>query len=198
MTEKVKIPQNVADAIEKLRGLYSNYGIVIAVEKGGSDNLSESRSTLFNWTHEEDGENANKLLQALVNGYEIEPEIFYKLHEWVIYGDKIYQIYQIPALAKVNLKNGRGSVITNVPIQDIFHAAPEEIKAEKELQKWAGIEEGDVLRLIPWADKIGILIGDADDETVLVQMAESQKIWRKEKVELYAKKVGEPNAETHN
>ena len=143
MTKKVKVTQEVADAIERLRNAeYSDYGIVVHVSSEGPSAINgvpSERRILGNWVYGNDGANADKLLVALTNGYEIEPEIFYSLNEWVIFGGKIYRIYEIPAIAKVNLKNGRGSTITNVPIQDIHHATPEEIKAEKECQLWKSI-----------------------------------------------------------
>lgn len=177
MTEKVKVIQNQFDWLEKYKSDEEiNYAIDIQLHKKRPD------SPIADW-------GPSKVARALLIGYEIEPE--YKVGDYVIYGDKIYRVYQLASDTKVNVINRNGSTITNLQIRDIRHATPEEIEEEQEREKWAGIEEGDVListttgrvalfvRLFPHRSEVEVQIHRGEFEH-----------WEKEKVALYAKKVG--------
>ncbi|WP_246231582.1 DUF1642 domain-containing protein [Sporosarcina jiandibaonis] len=197
MGEKVKIPQNVADAIEKLRKVHSVYGVVAAVAKNKSEypTLSNSIDALLVWTHEEEGDgyNADRLIQALVNGYEIEPK--YKVGDWVanLDGSNIFpkgdvKVVEVGAVEKQYIRPF-GDKAWGLPIHHLRHATSEEIKAEKERQKWAEIEPGDVL-----IHKVTGEYGTFDELAEPFAMIRSSRssssfAWNKEHCVLYAKKV---------
>lgn len=148
MTEKVKLPKAVAEAIETLRNAeYSDYGVVKYVDVGGPIHVkhgAEIQNTLRGWTYENGGRNSDLLLDALRIGYEVEEE--YKVGDW----------------KKVQLANGNWVIgkIDTIAFEDIimnyldedgiwqrvrelaersFNPTPEEIKAEKERRVWARI-----------------------------------------------------------
>ena len=130
------------------------------------------------------------LVRAIKEGYEVEPE--YKIGDWVVRINGNPFITMEIAIQVSEIKDGfiiiNGDILC--PFRLLRNATPDGIKAEEERQKWAGIEEGDVLRQLPYARQIGMFVGNADDETVLVQNFEGQHIWKKSECELYAKKVG--------
>lgn len=138
MTEKIKVPQNVADAIEKMKEVHSNFGVIQRMEKGtfSPDNLIEAVGTLRYWTHEEEGDgcNADRLLAALVNGYEVEPK--FKVGDLVhVLGQK--GLHEITCISEyyADLKGLWGSR----QIKNLRHATAEEIAQEKERRLWKSL-----------------------------------------------------------
>lgn len=182
MTEKLKVTQEQADWLEKYESEEAiDYAIDIQPLKKRPD------SPIVDW-------HASMVARALLIGYEIKPE--YKVGDLVIperdgrtNSSEIYEIIDLDK-AHANLKG----IIGIFSLSQLRHATPEEIEAEKERRKWARIEEGDVLRHLPWSSRIGIYAGCINDESVLIQISGGQEVWKKTQVELYAKKVGASNA----
>lgn len=147
---KIIIPQQVADAIEKMKEVYTNFGVVQTMETRGMIpvGMVKAVETLRIWTHDEegDGRNADRLLDALVNGYEIEPEL--EVGDWILWENEHTSIIlEIKELNKygfhkdrylINDEYGSGGYVR--------HLAPEEIVAEKERLAWAeiGREVGEI------------------------------------------------------
>lgn len=144
MTEKVKITQEVADAIERLRNAeYSDYGIVVHVASEGPSNHDNGDPTegriLRNWIYD-DAENADKLLDALRNGYEVEPKPL-EIGQWKRYR-KNYNEVSVGEITGcridkgwVEFDDGVRVAISNVQ----GDATPEEIANEKERRLWKSI-----------------------------------------------------------
>ncbi|WP_336822979.1 hypothetical protein [Sporosarcina sp. USHLN248] len=142
MTEKVKLSKQVAEAIEKLRNAdYTDFGIVSVIAGGAQilpQNLAKCFVVIRKWTYQENGACADKLLDALRTGYEIEDE--YKVGDWVIWDDR-------SGIAMINSLHLREKDKWVSDVYDcwedknkiIRHATTEEIKAEKERRKWAKI-----------------------------------------------------------
>lgn len=142
MTEKVKLPQNVADAIEAFRNAdISDYGIVIETHNVAKiSGLEDEPKVLLNWIHGKDGGNADLLLDALRIGYEVELE--YKTGDWVRY----WKTDSIPAIGEIthidhnfNWAKFNNCIVARRIENITRHATPEEIKAEKERRVWVKI-----------------------------------------------------------
>ncbi|BAQ11342.1 hypothetical protein OXB_2871 [Bacillus sp. OxB-1] len=165
MTEKVKLPKQVAEVIEKLRNAeYSDYGIVKYTEVGGPIHIkqgAEIQRTLCDWIYKNNGRNADLLLDALRTGYEVEEK--FKAGDWVVVEDCpceriVGKVQRIKDISKY-------STCTRFEYEDwwsdehktkLRHATPEEIKAEQERRVWAkiGREPGEFRE-----GDIGILLG---------------------------------------
>ncbi|MDW0113802.1 hypothetical protein QT711_11445 [Sporosarcina saromensis] len=147
MTGKVKVTKEVAEAIEKLRNAdLTDYGIVVKVSKSNrldTQQMHKECAAIRKWTHQGHGINADKLLDALRTGYEIDDE--YKVGDWVVYVPYITEIY----VGKVEDLLSDGFIQTDIYAgckekqafspKNIRHATPDEIEAEKERRVWAGI-----------------------------------------------------------
>lgn len=134
MTEKVKIPFEIADAINYLKSeSYSKSDIIRTALRANWCNEPEENDVNIEVLN---GMDAEKLVLAVHGHCEVEPT--YKVGDWVVYSDEFYEVYQVvPGGMKVHIKNSKGSTIAYMPIQNIRHATPEEIKAEKERRVWA-------------------------------------------------------------
>ncbi len=203
MTEKIKVPQYVADAIEKMKEVHSNFGVIQRMEKGtfSPDNLIEAVGALRNWTHEEEGDgcNADRLLAALVNGYEIEPK--YKEGDWVHVswsngGASVHKVLKIGVrsiggdLDGIAIDAGGNP---KPPLRIVRHATAEEIAHEKEQRKWAEIKPGDVV-ISQISGAIAIYEGISPcyrEVRVKKHNGAHQFWWNENNIELYAKKVGD-------
>lgn len=193
MTEKVKITAEQANAIELYLTRHSASTLI----------NNHAKSTYNNgWLVDGEYYALNSLTQsvmakALYIGYEVEPEPC-RVGDWLYDpgSEIIGEVGEDLVIWGDGIKSTRVYVEKLLKSNDIRHATPEEIQAEKERRnrKWAGIEEGDILRHIPWSSRIGIYAGYINDESVLIQISGGQEVWKKSQVELYAKKVGEPNA----
>lgn len=186
MTEKVKIKltREQVDTIER-------YLTAVADEEELLEAFASTKDKQNSIFQALDGLSQMDMARALLIGYDIETE--YKTGEWVRYwkNDSITGIAKISVFkSDRKLVNFEGDTKWKRVVDITGHATPEEIETEKERRKWAGIEEGDVLRNLPWAYHIGVYKGDADDYTVLVDVGDAQHIWKKDNVVLYAKKVG--------
>lgn len=195
MTEKVKIPQEVADAIQWIASETGrDHEDIIRDHAVRSDRWMNGATALNNVPF-------LTLVDALRIGYEVEQPPIYV-------GDfaariKSRRIIERPSdragvafrVSALSLDGNRvtGSDGFSHHVNKVRHATPEEIKAGEECQKWAGIEEGDVLAMFD-GYIIGTFVREIDGETIVVNMSSGPCIWRKEKVELYAKKVGASNA----
>ncbi|QNK87781.1 DUF1642 domain-containing protein [Sporosarcina sp. resist] len=142
MTEKVKVPRGVDDAIKWAREKgYTDCGIILATQFVP---IKFNFEVIARWMV--DGENDDRLLDALVNGYEVEPE--YKVGDWVVFVD----ILGASLVGKVEGFNDGGFIRTDIRLDDmpkqwflaksLRHATPEEIKVEQERRLWAGIGRG--------------------------------------------------------
>ncbi|MEK5070745.1 hypothetical protein [Sporosarcina sp. FSL K6-1508] len=146
MTEKVKLPQAVAEAITSMRDSeISDFGIVAFVSRwNGAE--PDGAKVIRDWSFQNDS--AGKLLSALVNGYEVDPE--YKVGDWVarIDGKNIYpkgEIKVVEVFAGIE-RLGKREMVRHgtdgewgIPVAQLRHATPKEIKAEQERRVWAGI-----------------------------------------------------------
>jgi hypothetical protein len=82
MTDKVKLPREVAEAIETLkRQGYTEYGIVTLADDN-SDLCGGEEKLIHDYVNENFYENSVKLMSALVNGYEIEKSPEDKVREY--------------------------------------------------------------------------------------------------------------------
>ncbi|MFC5587577.1 hypothetical protein ACFPRA_01470 [Sporosarcina soli] len=151
MTEKVKIPQSVADAYTDLETRWTLTDIFKMVTADFT--VSDSHvQTLVEWNESGREDEGAGLMQLLLGQYEVEPE--YKVEDWVIYkgfeGDVTVKIVAIQyEHARVQFEG----VSNWKEIADVErHATPEEIKVEKERRWWAKhgrdvweLKQGDVL-----------------------------------------------------
>lgn len=137
MTEKVKLPCGVDDAIKWAREKgYTDCGIVLATQFVP---IKFNLEVIARWMVEGDGKNDDKLLNALVNGYEVEPA--YKVGDWIVRLDGTTfmnekAVVQVDKVSDIHLFYARDIGIDKIRIR---HATPEEIKAEKERRFWAKI-----------------------------------------------------------
>lgn len=138
------------------------------------------------------------LARALLIGYEVEPEPL-KVGDWakwLLGKECIGNIYEInggyKAWAYWSTDEGEPNWIH---IEQLEKCTPQEVKVEEERRKWAGIEEGDVLRGMK-SGALAIFTRDfPGHQEVQVRVHDGMlQNWDKTSVELYAKKVGEPNA----
>lgn len=87
---KIKLTQEQADSIQKLRDYeVSDFGIIANVVKntGYPPELEKSIEVLRRYTHGNEGDNADRLLDALRFGYGVMPQ--YSTGDWVISLSKI-------------------------------------------------------------------------------------------------------------
>lgn len=177
MTEKVKVTQAQFEWLEKYKSeVEIDYAINIQPLNKRPD------SPIADWS-------VSKVAKALLIGYEVKEK--YSEGDWVVMNGHTLKIMRI----QYENKRVQYHEVSNwQPIAGIErHATSEEIKSKKERQKWSEIKVGDVLRFLPMAHEMGIYQGDADDEYIIVENSVGRYQWPKAQVELYAKKVGEPN-----
>lgn len=136
MTEKLKVPQSVADAIEKYK-----------TEQVRLFNLAKQDGQRFpSWGQALEGLEVDDFVSALYNGYEVEEE--YKVGDWAKFhhhGDT--WIAKIKAI-KQGTQTGKDMYLPDAEIHKLavnryYHyvetPSPEEIKAEQERRTWAKI-----------------------------------------------------------
>lgn len=191
MTEKVIIPQEVADAYKALEVSWNLTEIFKAVT--ADFEVCDGRiKTLVDWNESGRDDEGAGLMQLLLGQYEVEPE--YKVGDWVVC-THLSRALKIIAIQYENSRVQYRDVSNWQPIAGIGrHATPEEIKAEKERQKWAGIEEGDVV-INSTTGRVA-LFGQSFPERseVEVQIRRGEfEHWEKQKTALYAKRVGASN-----
>lgn len=211
MTEKVEIPQEVADAIETLRGAeYSDYGVVKYVDDGGPIHIkhgSELQEVLRRWVYENDGGNSDLLLDALRIGYDI--ELKYKVGDWVanLDGSDFYPKGDVKAVEIALIEKGEyGRVYAHhgtdacwgTPFGNLRHATPEEIKGEKERQLWKSIgrEVGKFKETDTGFDYDGILVPGITALTQVYSKGDLQGFYPAESFISFVEV--EPNATTDN
>lgn len=189
MTEKVKITQ---EQDQSIKTLVSDRGKERVLELHVIKDWELERNKCLNEIPTED---MARILYEW-DSYEIEPE--YKVGDWVVC-THLSSALKIIAIQYENSRVQYMDVSNWQPIAGIGrHATPEEIVEEKERRKWAEIEVGDVLRIKDEPQAIGMFKGEGAEGTVLVETLFGAVIWLKPEIELYAKKVGEPNATTDN
>lgn len=140
MTEKVKIPQSVADAYTDLEAGWSLTDIFKMVTADFT--VSDSRvQTLVEWNETGRCDEGAGLMQLLLGQYEVEPE--YKAQDWIVsYEDNLGVIESVEDhVLHGSWFDRKGKTF---PMKCYFtnvkrHATPEEIKAEKERRAWAKI-----------------------------------------------------------
>lgn len=82
MSEKVTLPLEVANAIEQLRSEeLSNFGIITGMATNGKGAFN----VINQWSYQNGCRNTDKLISALVNGYEIDEADFNELSGTDIY-----------------------------------------------------------------------------------------------------------------
>ena len=71
---KVTLPKDVAEAIENLRDFgFTDYGIIVeSADTTRKGNEIDELRIIRKFTFESEGDGAQIILQALVNGYEVE------------------------------------------------------------------------------------------------------------------------------
>ncbi|MEK5070538.1 DUF1642 domain-containing protein [Sporosarcina sp. FSL K6-1508] len=143
MTEKVKVPSGVDDAIKWAREKgYTDCGIVLATQFVP---IKFNFEVIARWMVEGDGKNDDKLLNALVNGYEVEPE--HKVGDWakVVFTSGGQAIGIVDTLAFDDIIFDYLDQNTEVKRCRIHRdcattPTPEEIKTERERRLWAKID----------------------------------------------------------
>lgn len=95
MTEsKVILPKEVAEAIEELRSKgFSDYGIIVD-SKESSARKSLQRIHEFTHTYDAKGDGGERLLKALVNGYEVEQTPEDSLREYFETAERSRRIFR--------------------------------------------------------------------------------------------------------
>lgn len=82
MSEKVTLPLEVANAIEQLRGEeLSNFGIITGMATNGQGAFN----VINQWSYQDGRRNTDKVISALVNGYEVDEAVFSELSSTDIY-----------------------------------------------------------------------------------------------------------------
>lgn len=158
MTEKVKVPQEIADAIERLRKKpKSDFEIIILVNRPDRESGYTEIESIKDWIRKA-GYDVDLLLEVLVNGYEIAPE--YKIGDWVanLDGSNIYpkgdvKVVEVGLVDEFYVRPAN-DVAWGFPFSLLRHATPEEIKTEVERQLWESIgrkvgefRDGDTIEL---------------------------------------------------
>lgn len=194
MTEKVKVPQTIANVIESMRRKNkSNYEIIVLMNRPDREIGYTAIEVIKKWLLE-NGHDVDLLLEVLVNGYEIEPEPL-KVGDWAKYENSITRL-----TSKIHeIKNGNrawghwhdgSETYSFIYLDELVKMTPEEI----ERQKWAGIEPGDVL-IGTKSGTLAVLVMNLPEHSeVQVRVRNHDfQTWDKASVELYAKKVGAIN-----
>lgn len=146
MTEKVKVTREQAEAIEEIKDI--DYAINIhSFNKRPDSPLADMKTS--------------ELARALFVGYEVEPE--FKENDWVyveVPKEELPNVYQIMRVDNYSVNLDR--LYGNHKKNEIRHATPQEIAAEKERRFWK--KHGrDV-----WELKNGDLLTSDDDDYVEV------------------------------
>lgn len=139
MTEKVKITQEQADAINWILSAQSIDELIVAHARNNGGYVRRAKALK--------GMSAIKLTKALRVGYEIEPK--YKVGDWVanLDGSDFYPIGNVKVVEVLKVKESYGAFYARhgedgrweSPFSNLRHAIPEEIKAEKERLLWKSI-----------------------------------------------------------
>ena|SRR5690625_211650 len=140
--EKVKLTQEQADAIKKLKAEASNKEIIyMNTSPFGGIHLDKDKQTIFEMDLDE-------LIRALYIGYEVESE--FKVGDWVVTSDFLEPIRKVKEVNDRLLVDNTGIVWRD--FGEIRHATPEEIAKEKERRWFAKhgrnpweLKEGDIL-----------------------------------------------------
>lgn len=124
--EKVKLTQEQADAIKKLKAEASNKEIIyMNTSPFGGIHLDKDKQTIFEMDLDE-------LIRALYIGYEVESE--FKVGDWVVTSDFLEPIRKVKEVNDRLLVDNTGIVWRD--FGEIRHATPEEIAKEKERRWW--------------------------------------------------------------
>ncbi|TQR21820.1 hypothetical protein [Psychrobacillus vulpis] len=144
MTEKVKVPQEVAQAFKDLEVSWNLTEIFKSVTADFT--VGDNRiKTLVQWNQEIDFDEGASLMKLLLGQYEVEPQ--FKPGEKVMVRwlnrdkDALYEILKVNIVEGVSYEveiTGKDG-FNIAPISIIRHATPEEIKVEKERQLWKSI-----------------------------------------------------------
>lgn len=189
MAEKITITQEQADAIERLKeGQRKDFEVYY---KG-------NRERVVDWARPLSDLSTGEYISILYDGYEIEPK--YKTGDWVanLDGSNIYpkgdaKVIEVGLVGEKYVRPV-GNEAWGFPFYLVRHATPEEIKAEKERQKWSEIEEGDVLIGKKSGALATLVMEFPEHSEVKVRVDKHDfQTWDKESVELYAKKSVQPN-----
>ncbi|WP_421100982.1 hypothetical protein ACOKXV_11445, partial [Sporosarcina psychrophila] len=137
MTEKVKLTQEVADAIDYAlnKGRYDHESLILShAETELQDNP---------WTQAYKPLNEISLLKmvdALRIGFEVEPVFKPGQKVMVLWsGHGTEEMYEVVECDGDYVKIENGSDFNSAPVDIVRLATPEEIKVEKERRVWAGI-----------------------------------------------------------
>src|SRR5690625_2713388 len=124
--EKVKLTQEQADAIKKLKAEASNKEIIyMNTSPFGGIHLDKDKQTIFEMDLDE-------LIRALYIGYEVESE--FKVGDWVVTSDFLEPIRKVKEVNDRLLVDNTGIVWRD--FGEIRHATPEEIAKEKQRRWW--------------------------------------------------------------
>jgi len=191
MTEKITITQEQADSINWILSAQSIDELIVAHARSNGGYVGRAKALK--------GMSAIKLTKALRVGYEVEQPPL-RVGDWAtrikttgsgMSNHSKGYTFQIQSFAELTSeKHAVGNNDWTHKISNLRHSTPEEIKAEEERQKWAGIEEGDVL-IGKKSGTLAVFVMDFPEHSevkVRVRNYEFQT-WDKESVELYAKKV---------
>ena len=187
MSEKVKITREIAEAIEKLRDYdVTDFGIIANIIKDidGPLELKKPIETLRNFTHRCEGSNADKLLDALRIGHEVEEE--FKEGDWVF----CPTINHVARVIDPHSKGGISVADRNYARYiECRHATEQEIAQEKKRRFWSGIgrevdeyREGDVFRVINIPQEI--VISEIKEVRQLVVEDADGDCWNVEEIKL--------------
>lgn len=178
-------PLNFHSAFHKRTMYGQNFNSKIAESIQGATEMGE---------HNEFG-----ILQKLYAGdYEIEQPPL-KVGDWAKHETKDRRRY----IGKIHNIDNEDKVWSHwngekhagfIDLKDLEKMTPEEIRAEEERRKWAGIEEGDVL-IGKKSGALAILVMNLPEHSEVKVRLHNDKLqtWDKDSVELYAKKVGATN-----
>ena len=179
MTEKITITQEQANEIRDINDIA--YAIDVHSFNKRPDKAIAGLSTA-------------DLARALLIGYEVEDSKMKSGH-WAKCETKDGRVF-IGKIRNVDSDEKAWSHWNGekhygfIDIKDLEKCTPEEITAEQERQKWAGIEKGDVV-MHNDIGEIGMVIGIGEDVvSIKIGLQTIPKAWEKERCELYAKKVG--------
>ena len=190
MTGKVKITQEQADAIERLKeGQREDF----------QKFFKDDKDSLVSWAVPLSDLTEDEYMSVLYDGYEIEPE--YKTGEWVRYW-KNDCVTAIGKITYIDYEKGLvqfDNTTFTKEIHDVTgYATPEEIKTEKERRLWKSIgrEVGEFKETDSGFDYDGILVPGIIALTQVYSRGDLQGFYP---AESYIDLVEvEPNATTHN
>ncbi|WP_438310874.1 hypothetical protein [Sporosarcina sp. FA9] len=190
MTGKIVLTRDQAGAVERIKVNVRNEGILL--KKIESPWVNE-RNLFLNDMSLDD------VVRLLYVGYEVkQPSI--KIGDWAKHERKEDGKQFIGKITKLEKEKAwakwSGVAMEGfIHLRDLTKMTPEEIKAEQDRQKWAEIEEGDVvinsttgrvalfIRLPPESSQVGVQFCRGGIE-----------YWEKQKTALYAKRVGDSDA----